>query len=154
MTRSHLLLTIVFLLLSGCTHQLSYTQVGEIRPGGSARVVESYDDAKANESPEVNADDVKIYLQKFPPGVTMSGGAISVGPSSTRQVLGTFTWATGGLAPTEQESLVEFAKVAKAAGGNEVVLLKRTIDQGYVHAAEGVVFLNEAAPAAHVFIEI
>ena len=81
-------------------------------------------------------------MKTFPEGVTMEGSTIKVAPESSRVVVGAFEWRGVGVLPAAEEASGELAKIAKAAGGNELVVIEADIDRGYLRSAKGIVIAH------------
>ena len=145
-------LVVALVAAPGCAHQLKFTSFGEMTPGADRTVVTKYGALQKKKSPAPSKDEVRVYMKTLPPGVSMEGGTFEVSPDSQRTLIGTFEWHGAGLLPSEFEASGELAKVAKAAGGNEVVVLEAAINQGYLNSAEGIIILHEGgtteSPAA------
>jgi hypothetical protein len=132
---------VAFTLVPGCAHDLKFKAFGEYRPDLERKVMDTYTATQKDQSTLVPRSEVRVYMGTFPPGVKYENGVISVLPESERIVIGTFEWMGGGHLPKDGESGGELAKIAKAAGGNELVLINIKNDRGYTRSAEGIVIL-------------
>ena len=140
------LLTMAIFAAPGCAHQLEFTSFGEMKPGADRGVVDRYGDLQKKKAPSPSRDEVLVYMKTLPPGVSMEGGTFRVSPESTRTLIGSFEWRGAGLLPSELEASGELAKIAKAAGGNEVVVIDAFINQGYLNSAEGIILFEDRSP--------
>ncbi len=134
-------------LAAGCaatTGNLKFKSFGTYRPELENKVVGDYEADKSEGPTEA---DVKVYSGTLPEGISVKDGVITATPESGRTVLGTFEWRQGVLAPPEKDGPREFGKIARAAGGNEVVLVDVVSDRGYLRSASGFI-LKVASPAA------
>ena len=113
-----------------------------MKPAFDRQVVDDYRAIAQTKSPGPANDAVIVFMKTLPPGLTMTGGAISVDVDSNRMVIGTFDWRGVGLLPSEDLAPSELAKIAQTAGGNELVILDATISRGYLTNAKGLVLLN------------
>jgi hypothetical protein len=146
--KKNVMLSLLVLLAIGCAHhELEFVSFGKTKPAFERQVVEGYSAIEKNKAPGPSSQEVSVYMKTLPPDVSVEGGTVSIAKGSPRIALGAFEWRGKGLLPNREMAGPELAKIAKSAGGNELVILDADIYGGYLSSARGIVLLNKKGPS-------